>query len=139
MTIVVANVGEAKYLENMVNKTAPQNLVLRLFCNDYTPVAGSVAANFTEAAGGGYVAKTLTGANWNNAVPGDPSYITHPEQIFVFSGPLSVNANVYGYYIVGATDGVLRHAERFTDGPYTPTTDGDQIKVTPRLEGQSAP
>ena len=37
MSLVLVNQGEIIMLEALVNKTAPQNLVLRLFQNNVTP------------------------------------------------------------------------------------------------------
>lgn len=54
MTLVMVNQGEGIALEALLNKTAPQDLVLKLFKNDYTPVEGSVETDFTVADFTGY-------------------------------------------------------------------------------------
>lgn len=131
MALVVPNVGEAIMLENIVNKTTAENLVLKLYTNDYTPVEGSTDTDFTVASGNGYADKTLTGASWNAATAGDPSFITYAKQTFTFTGALG---NVYGYYMVQATSGDLVYAERFTGAPYNIVNNGDKIEITPRIE-----
>lgn len=37
--------------------------------------------------------------------------------------------------VAEASSGILIAAERFTNGPYTPANNGDQIKITPTLTG----
>lgn len=128
MALLVANVGEDKFLANIVNKTAPENLVLKLFKSNTTPAEGDTAVTYTEADFTGYSSVTLTGASWTISNP----TASYAQQTFTSSAG-SQNQPVYGYYLVGASDGVLRWAERFTDGPYTIVNDGDQIKVTPRI------
>jgi hypothetical protein len=131
MALTVPNEGEQKILEALVNKTAPETLVLRLFTNNYTPVEASTGASFTEATGSGYSSVSLTGASWAAATAGDPSYTTYPEVTFTFTGALG---NVYGYYITQTTSGKVMWAEVFTGGPFNVQNNGDQIKVTPRIE-----
>lgn len=131
MTLVVPNSGEALILEVLVNKSAQENLRLKLFSNNLTPVEATVIGDFTEASGSGYADKLLTGATWNAAVLGAPSYITYPAQTFTFSGALG---NVYGYYIVGNTSAALYWAERFTSAPINIASAADTITITPRLE-----
>lgn len=132
MALLVPNAGEGLMLEHIVGKTAVENLSLRLFKNDYTPVEGSTAGSFTVADFTGYSNATLTGASWN-VTTGDPSYADYAQQTFTSSAG-SQNQPIYGYYIVGATSGTIYWAERFSDGPYTIVNNGDAIKVTPRIE-----
>ena len=127
MSLVLGNQGEQIALEALVNKTAPQTLVLRLYTNDYTPVEASVEGSFTEASGNGYAAINLTPAsNWA-VTPGAPTDAAFPQQVFTFTGPLG---NVFGYYITQVTSGKHVWGERFTDGPYNIVNNGDQIKIT---------
>jgi hypothetical protein len=127
MALVFPDVGENIVLEALVNKTAPQNLVLRLYTSDTTPGESDTAGTYTEATGNGYSAITLTGASWGAASGGS---IAYAQQTFTFSGALG---NVYGYYMTQASSGTLVYAERFTDGPYNIANNGDQIKITPTI------
>lgn len=132
MAIVWFDQGETITLEALVNKTAPQNLVLKLFKNDVTPAESDTEATYTEANFTGYAAKTLTGSSWSSAVAGAPSSIAFAQQTFTSSAG-SQNQSVYGYYLVQATSGKAVGAERFSDGPYVITNNGDAIRVTPNL------
>jgi hypothetical protein len=129
MALLVPNVGEERMLRAIMNQTAPENLVLKLYTNNITPAEADTAATYTEASGFGYASVTLTPANFV-FTPGAPSDASYPQIIFTFTGALG---NVYGYYIVQATSGILMWAERFTDGPYNIQNNGDQIKITPKI------
>lgn len=133
MSVVIPNQGEKIALEALVNKTAPQDLKLKLFKNNYSLVEGTTEANLTEADFTGYAEKSLAGSSWNAATTGDPSYIDYAQQTFTSSAG-SQNQAVYGYYLVQGTSGKLVWAETFSDGPYTIVNNGDTIKVTPRIE-----
>lgn len=115
-------------LEALVNKTAPQTLVLKLFKSNTTPAESHTEADYTEADFTGYSSLTLTGASWT-ASGSAPTQIAYAEQTFTSSAG-SQNQNVYGYYVVQAVSGKLIWAERFSNGPYNIANSGDQIKVT---------
>jgi len=129
MALVVPNQGEQIALEALLNKTAPQNLVLRLYTNDVTPGETDTEAAYTEASGDGYAAENLTASSWV-VTPGAPTSAAYPQVTFTFTGALG---NVYGYYLTQAVSGKLVYAERFSDGPYAIANNGDQIKVTPTI------
>lgn len=127
MALVVPDQGENIILEAIVNKTAPQNLVLKLYTNDVTPGESDDEGDYTEASSYGYSPVTLTGASWGAASGGS---IAYAQQTFTFTGALG---NVYGYFIVQAVSGKLVWAERFAGAPYNIVNNGDQIKVTPTI------
>ncbi len=129
MTLKVPNASEQTMLENILNITAPQDLVLKLYTNNVTPGDADVVGDYTEAAGNGYADIDLDSGDWT-ITPGNPSSAEQPQQTFTFTGNLG---NVYGYFIVEAVSGKLKWAERFTDGPYNIVNNGDQIKVTPKF------
>lgn len=60
MTLVVPNQGEQILLDAATGKTAATTLTLRLFSNNYTPVAGTTESNVTQVSGGGYAGIALT-------------------------------------------------------------------------------
>lgn len=130
MALLVPNTGEVIALSLLVNKTAPEDLVYRLFATNVTPSETDTAATFTEATGGGYAAITLTGANWT-VTGGAPTTASYAQQTYTFTGALTTNATVYGYFVTQATSGTLVLAETFTS--FTPATNGDNIKLTPQI------
>jgi hypothetical protein len=113
MIILIANVGELRSLENIVNKTAPENLVLRLYTSNTTPAETDTAGSYTEASGNGYAAKTLTGASWTavatkNAVVDTSGVNVVRQSGDSFTGliaglPYTINSVVYT--IQSVTDG----------------------------------
>jgi hypothetical protein len=129
MTLLVPNGAEQDALENFLNKTAPENLILKLYTNNITPGETDTAATYTEATGNGYASIALTAANWV-ITPGAPTEAAYPEATYTFTGALG---NVYGYFVVGATSGKIKWAERFTGAPYVISNNGDQIKITPKI------
>lgn len=129
MPLRIPDAGEVRALEQLVNKSAGENLRLRLYTNNVTPGEADTPATYTEASGNGYANVLLTAANWV-VTAGDPSNATYPEVTFSFTGALG---NVYGYYITGETSNTVRWAERFTTSPFEVQANGDQIKITPIL------
>lgn len=138
MALVLSDVGADEVLKVYFNNTRPaggNNLTLKLFCNNYTPVQGSTAGNFTEASGGGYAAKTLTCGSWTVNTANDPSDAVYTQQVFTFTGALTTNPTIYGYFIVDA-DGTLIYAEK-ASGTFTPANNGDHYDVTPKIQASS--
>ena len=129
MAFLMPTVGENKALEHLCNKTAPENLVLRLFQSNTTPAEGDTAATYTEATFSGYAGITLTGASWGAAASGTISYA---QQTFTHDGGGTSNS-IYGYYLQQATSTVLILAERDASAPFTMDTNGDNIKITPSI------
>src|SRR5262245_61795745 len=126
------NGSKAVILANALNKTAPQNLTLRLFKNNVTPAdADNVnASGYTEANFTGYAAIPLTAASWSISTA-DPAVAAYAQQTFTSTADQTSMA-IYGYYITRA-DATLFCAERFSDGPYNVLSNGQTIKVTPNF------
>lgn len=132
MALVVPNDSEAIMLRYITNNDAPENLVIRLYSNNFTPIETSVVGNFTEVTGGGYTEMSLIPASWT-IITGNPSQAEHTEITWTFTGATGAGGNVFGYYVVRAVGGELMWAERFSNGPFEITVNGDEIKVVPRL------
>lgn len=120
MAGLVPNAGEAIALDRFL-KTSDETL--KLYVNDYTPVEGSVAGDFTEMSTQGYAAKTLTAASWSSGA--------YAQQTWTFDGT-GGSTVVYGYFVIDAGSGTIMFAERFGTPP-TIVNNGDQIKVTPTI------
>lgn len=131
MTLRIPNLGEDRILGMALGKyTQEASLTLKLFSNNITPGETDTAGTFTEPTGTyGYSAKTLSNASWT-ITQGTPTLAAYAQQEWTFTG---AQGNVYGYFIVGTTSGNLLWAERFSDGPYNVTANGDKIRVTPRI------
>lgn len=129
MALNFPDVGENLVLEMIVNKTAAQNLSLRLFKNNITPSDTDTAVTYTEAVFPGYAAITLTGATWGAASAGTISYGS--QQTFTCTG--SSTDDIYGYYVTQVTSGVLLYSERDAAAPFSIRNNGDNIKITPSI------
>ena len=129
MALVVPNTSESIMLQYLTNNDAPENLVIHLYANDVTPDENTTTATFTEVTGGGYSSIALTPGSFS-IVTGSPSQAEHTEVTWTFTGAVG---NVYGYYVTRQTGLETMWAERFSNGPFDIQTNGDQIKITPRI------
>jgi hypothetical protein len=127
MALYVPDVAEVQLLKRALGQATNGDATLKLFVNDYTPVAGSTAASFTEMSTLSYAAKTLTAGSWAVTTIANVASGTYAQQIWTFASGTPVI--VYGYFLVEAA-GVLLYAERFAT-PQTMQFTNDQIKVTP--------
>lgn len=130
MALTVPNEGEGRMLRLITNNVAGEDLTLKLFTNNITPAETDTVLTYTEAAGDGYAAVPMAGANWT-FTEGDPSHADYVQQTFTFLGG---GISYYGYMVVSAVANKLMWAERFVGAPYVSNNNGDQIKVTPRFE-----
>lgn len=130
MALNFPDVGENIALEVLVNKTASQNLVLRLYSNNITPSDTDTAGTYTEATFPGYAAITLTGASWGAASGGSISYGS--AQSFIRSSTGTAET-IYGYYVTQVSSGVLVYSERDGAGPFNVANLNDTIQITPAI------
>lgn len=134
MALLVPDTGEVLMLKNIVGFVSANNLVLKLYKNDKTPAEGDDASLYAEATFTGYANTTLTGTSW--VVGSNTSGYSNAQyaiQTFTSSAAQTSN-NIYGYYLTSGPGGQLVWAERFSDGPYPISNNGDAIKVTPYIE-----
>lgn len=134
MALILTDAGAtqiARSFFNKVNPTAGNDLTLKLFVNNVTPVDTHTAANYTEAEGGGYAAKTLTAASFTVSTVNNIVQAAYELQQFAFTGALTTNTTVYGAYIVDA-DGVLICADR-APASYVPAA-GSIFAVAPIIQ-----
>jgi hypothetical protein len=129
MALNFPDTGENLVLGMLVNKTAAENLVLKLYKNNITPSDTDVAGTYTEATFPGYSAITLTGATWSAPAAGSIAYSA--EQTFTCSG-VSTD-DIYGYYVIQTTSGTLLYSERDGSAPFAVRISGDAIKITPTI------
>ena len=136
MAIIIPSTSEVLLLQRALGNTPTENAVLKLFTNDYTPLATSAAGNFTEMTGHAYAAKTLSAANWVAiSDAGGVAVASYPQQSWTFTAD-TAPITIYGYFVVGATTGQLLWAERMPN-PYVVENDGDVLKITPRFAADS--
>ena len=128
MTLQITDSAKGLALSYLVGKdTTVEDLVLKLYSNDYTPDEDSVSTDFIEVtSSNGYSSKTLTGSSWT--VNGKS--VSYPVQTWTFTGSVG---NVYGYYVATSTGNVVLFSERFTGAPYNIGNNGDSISVTLNL------
>ena len=127
--IITEDKGALELLKVRFNNNWPtsKDLTLKLYVNDEVPADSDELAAYAEAAGGGYLAKTLTCGNWTIAIVNGIATATYALQVFTFTGPLSPNPTAYGYFVVDGNN-VVQWSERFSE-PCTPTSNGNHIDI----------
>lgn len=131
MPLVVPDEGERRLLGYIVNKSAPTDLVLRLYTNsiDLSTETWN-AASLTEATGAGYSSATLTGSNWTvSTTAGVTAAVYNTTVTFTFS----VGQNVQGYYVTD-TSGNILWAEEFPGAPFSLPSTGGDITIRPQVQ-----
>lgn len=130
---VVPDARELEVINNILNTA----LTLRLYGNNKIPAHGDSTSGYTEIAGGGYVAKPLTFANWV-ITSGEPTEAVYPFQAWTFTDILTAPGTIYGYYVTRNSDNALMWAERFPSGviPFAPQN-GSIVRIVPRYSVQS--
>ena len=135
MALTLMDIGADEILKTYFNNARPaggNNLTIKLFTNNVTPADTDTAGTYTEATGGGYAAKTITNGSWTVTVGNDPSDAAYAQQTWIFTGALTTNPTIYGYYVVDA-DGTLLWAEKLA-ASFTPANNGDELKITPKFQ-----
>lgn len=132
MALLVPDEGEVELLSLSLNKVSQGDVKLKLFTNDYTPVEGSVVADFTEAVAAGYAPIILTGTDWTIATVTGTTTAEQPQKTFTFTAA-STN---YGYYVTNNAGTKVLWAERFDDAPHTIPSGGGTEKITVKLQGE---
>ena len=132
MALLFPVTGENIALEYIVNKDAPENLVLVPYKNNYTPVDGSTVANFTAATDFADNDVTLAGANWDAAASGTITATTTTTFSVTAGTPTET---IYGYFMKRAVGGELVYAERFATA-YTLANVGDKVKIKPKITAE---
>lgn len=127
MPLNVPDVGENLILGMITNRSAPENLVLRLFQSNTTPADTDTAVTYTESNFTGYANITMTGASWN--APASGSITNGTQRVFTCSGAAS--QSVYGYYVTQVTSGILIWSERDALAPFAIANSGDEVRLTP--------
>ena len=136
MAIVVCNAGELRLLD-LALKTAlsvDEPFTLRLFKNDYTPIATSAVGDLTEADFTDYTAKTLNRSGWSasTTITGAASITYGTAQTWTCG---ATGNTVYGAYVLDGS-GNLVWAERFAEERVLVSS--DTITYTPTLTLASA-
>lgn len=129
MSIMLTDSGATAVLTEYFGSTT---LTVKLFTNDAVISDALVSTDFTEAAGGGYAAKTVAAGASAVSTVGGIVQAAVPQQVYEFTGPLTGNPSVYGYYVVDPS-GTLVFADKAA-GAYTPSSSGDIYAVTPTFQ-----
>ena len=102
--------------------------------NSFTvPVNSSgYAGDYVPGTDPGTIVETTVKA-WTEEYANTPPDIILAEQTFTFSGVLTTNATVYGWYLVKQAGGAIIASKKL-DTAYTPASGGGTLKFTPRIQ-----
>lgn len=134
--IVIPNASAATLLQIVLNKDAAEELDIKVYKNDVTPTYATALADFTEADFTGYAAVQLDSANYTVTVgagDGDPATGAYAAVAFTSTAD-QTSQDCYGYYVVRRTTGDLLFCERFSDGPYSITNNGDGFNISQNIQ-----
>lgn len=133
MSATWLNTGIDYAAQVFLKKTAEQDLTVRLFTNNHTPVVTDTASAFTECALSGYANVTLTPASWSGSTTGGLATYTYPAITFTFNA-YAGGTTIYGYYVtIPGVTGVL--AELFST-PYAVPSGGGTLTVNITYQDQ---
>ena len=90
------------------------------------------AGDYVPGTDPGTVVETTPKA-WTEEYANTPPDIILAEQTFTFTGVLTTNGTIYGWYLVKQSDGTIM-ASKLLDSPYTPASGGGTLKFTPRIQ-----
>ena len=113
MLMVIPDEGKAYWLDTALGVSPAEDLVVRLYQNNYTPVDGSTAGSFTAATFTGSGAITVNAADWAasvivaNVAQSDAT----PFPTWTHGGGAS--QTVYGWYALSSVTGLVVAAQRF--------------------------
>lgn len=125
--------GEIKLLEYMLNVTASDNPMLKLYSNNVTLSRTTILSDFTECSDISYVAIELLPAGCVIAADVDCSLATYAEQTFTFAGA----QNVYGYYVTNHAGTKVIWAKASLCIPIQIPSTGGTVVIRPRFTGRS--
>jgi hypothetical protein len=134
-SIMFTDQGAAQMLAVYFNNSFPvnKNLTLKLFCNNVTPSDTDTTSTYTECTGGGYTAATLTNGSWVVSQSAGIEQAAYALQSFAFTGALTTNPTVYGYYVIDAAGTPNVIYSQALNSPFTPVNNGDTLKITPQF------
>lgn len=97
---VIADVGKIGFMAAIMSqlRSGANNAKVKLFTNNYTPLASSVLADFTEATFGGYVALATPTAADAGVIPGGLDNWIFGALTWTASGA-GLPITIYGYWV----------------------------------------
>ena len=131
MSGIPQDVGLITHLNARFNNVWPasKDLSARLYCNFINPADTNTASSCTEATGGGYTPITLSCGNWVVSTVGGIVQAAYPQITFTFTGVLTTNPVIFGYYVLDG-NGVVQWIEPLPV-PIQPIINGNYVKITP--------
>lgn len=136
LAAIATDVACQQIMSAYFNSVFPTNkdLTLRLFCTNVVPSDTLTVSSLVECSGGGYSPINLTNGLWIVNRLGGIEQAIYPQQKFQFTGQLTTNTNVYGFFITdnAATPNLI--GSKLINQAFTPSNNGDRILVSPVIQ-----
>jgi hypothetical protein len=113
MNMVIPNEGKAYLLDVALGVAPAEDLVVRLYQNNYTPVDGSTAGSFTAGTFTGSGAITVPQANWSASVIVSDVAQSDATPFPSWTHGGGAAQTVYGWYALTSVTGLCVMAQRF--------------------------
>lgn len=113
MNMLIPNEGKVYFNDTALGVSAAEDLVFRLYSNDYVPVNGSSAVNFTAATFTGSGAITLLTTDWAGAAVVANVGVNTSTNIPEWTHGGGASQVVYGWYALTSITGLVAMAQRF--------------------------
>lgn len=133
--IVIPDVGKTANQKIWTGEKALPTLTIRLFQNNYTPVAASVLGSFTVATFTGYAGIDLANPVTQAALDASNRAVTFWDLVEWTKNGATGNT-IYGYFVVD-DDNNLLYAERFESGAWPMLDDLARLTFIPQLTYRS--
>ena len=131
MALIIPNAAKVFMQKIWTGEIANSQLKVKLFKNDYTPVAGTVLANLTEADFTGYAVQNVNNPATQAALDVNNRAVTFWDLVSWTKNGATGNT-IYGYWVVDNAGNFL-WVERFVSGGYAMTVDGTVLNFYPSL------
>lgn len=121
----ISNKAETRILESWVRS---EDMILRLFVNNFTPSRDSQLKDFKEAKQ--YTPAKLSRQAWQLRESAEGrSQVLHPKVTLKFDAPIG---RIYGYFITQGDAVVMYHKFKESE-PYFVRTKLDELRIIPKI------
>lgn len=126
---VLTDDGAMNFLGRIQGVIAASDIILRLSSTNVAPADTLTAASFTEVAGGGYSAITLSMASATRSVVGNIAQLSWGQQVFSMSGALTGDATIYTVFATDAVTGACLWSDTVTPN-LQPNASGGTVTIS---------
>lgn len=127
--IVIPRIGAAAMLALIFHKAEAEDMVMRLFQNDFTPDKSTTLGDLVEIGFPGYTPMIIDPVDVT--ITSDPPQSVAQTGVYEFTASAPASVNAFGWYVTGSSSGALYYLERFVDppAPWPFVNAGDKARI----------